>query len=319
MKTEDLIVLPEINYQVTIESAKAQVAEYGDVPEFDPSNGKTNGINAQIIKTSKAINKDSSSVEKLRKSFKEPSLTYGRAVDSLAKEIQAVFEPAKLKFSQARKQIDSYEQEQEQKRIDAEMERVRLIDESINALRMIPSDCIGMNSIGLTETYEKIVIPDPLFFAEKIDYANEVYKDTILKLETMIDQAFKNEESERIQAENQKRLDAESAKLKTEQDAERAEFLREKAEFQKEKDEAQRVKNAAAEEEAMRVAEQEAKELQEQQEQEAKELATMTRKQLENNRKETLSEMGLAYDRNGLEGILTAIECNEIRGVSYER
>jgi len=319
MKDNELVVLPEINYAITVESAKAQVVKYGDVPEFDPSMGKTDETNALIIKTSKAINKESSSVEKLRKQFKEPSLTYGRSVDSLAKEIQAVFEPAKLKFSQARKQIDSYEQEQEQKRIDDEMERVRLIDESINALRMIPSDCIGMNSIGLTETYEAIEIPDPLIYAEKIDHANDVYKDTITKLETMIEQAFKNEEAERIQAENQKRLDEESARLKAEQDAEREEFEKEKAEFQKEKDEAQRIKNEADEAEALKKANEEAEALAIQQDQEAQEQAMKTQKQLENNRKETLGEMGRAYDRNGLEGILTAIENNEVRGVTYER
>ncbi len=319
MSKEELIVLEEIKYGVTTESAKAQVVTYGDLPEFDPANGKTDETNALIIKTSKSLNKDSSSVEKLRKHFKEPSLIYGRAVDALAKEIQAVYEPAKIKWSQARKQIDDYEKEQEQKRANAEMDRVNLINEKINDLRMIPGSSIGMDSKRLEKFYNSVKVPDAIVFQERLEDAIEVYKDTMNKLETSIETTRKAEEAEKIQAENKKRQDEENAKIKAEQDAERETFLKEKAEFEAEKKALQDEKDSVAEEEAMKVAEQEAEALAIQQDQESQEQAIKTQKQLENNRKETLVDMSHFFGKGGLDGLLVAIENNEVRGLSYVR
>jgi len=265
-KIQELITLEPIEFKVTTESARQDVQTYGEIPEFDPSLGKTDPVNAQIIIGSKHFNKQVSAVEKLRKHFKEPSLTYGRAVDTTAKEITAIYEPAKLAWNTARKRIDDFEKIQEQKRIDAERERVENIGRAITALQMLISSCVGLNSIDLVAKYESVEIPTEEFYQERHNEAVEVYKDTMSKLESMISTAKGAEEVEKVRAEAEERHQAEKKALEEDAKREREEFEREKFEFQKEKDKLKAEQDAKDEAEALKKAEQEAKELAEQQE-----------------------------------------------------
>jgi len=270
-KENELIVLEQIDYAVTIESATELVKQYETVPEFDPANGVKDEVNALIIKNSKLLNKESSSVEKLRKQFKEPSLTYGREVDSLAKEIQAIYEPAKLKFAMARKQIDQYEKEQEQKRLDVERERVEAIGTAITQLKMIPLDAMGKTSEELTSIYESIEIPSLEIYAERLDEAMLTYKDTMNKLEVAIETTIKAEQAESIQAEADAERERVEAIALDKQKKEREAFEKEKAEFAEMKAEREREAQAQQEDINRQNAEREEEELSRQQKIEAEE------------------------------------------------
>ena len=323
---ESLVVLEPIEYTVTVESAKALANEFSEVPDFDPSNGVKDEVNAQIIKDSKRLNKEISSIEKVRKRIVEPALNFQRTANALAKDLKSIIEPAKIRYAEARSKIDKYEQELEQKRIDEERERVRLIDEAINNLRMIPSNFIGENSEKLTSVYESIEIPDPEQFKERLEEAVEVYKDTLEKLETMIAQAKGAEEVEKIHAAAEAKRKEEEAARDEELRVEREKLRDERAALDKEKAELQAAKDAAAEAERMAKAKAEAEELRLQQEQmEAKRLREeeQTTKQLE---AEALSDLEKVIIENvndddgmvELSGeVLSAIIEGKIRHVTF--
>ncbi len=317
-EVEETTTLPVVAYEYTPETAKALMASIPPVPDFDPSLGKRDPVNAQIIKDCKFLNKIDSTREKVRKQQKEPALNYGRVVDARSKELHEIFEPRKIEYGQARKQIDEFERVQEQKRIEAEQERLRVIDNEISKLRMIPSNFIGETSEKLTTIYNSIDIPDDLVFKERLTEAIETYKDTMGKLESMIATAKGAEETQKLRdkRDEQDRLRKEKADKEIEE--EREAFRLEKEAFQKEKDEAQRAEKAEAEAKRIKIIEAEAKELEERQAEEAKKRATASQEQAKANYKETLEGMVKAEDKGGIQGILDAIINNEIRGLLYE-
>ena len=266
----ELTVLPVIEYEYTLETAKALVAGFPAVPEYDPSLGKRDSINAKIIADSKFWNKVESTREKIRKQTKEPGLTFCREVDARSKELHEIFEPMKIEYGQARKQIDDYEKEQEQKRIEAEQTRVNKINEEISVLRMIPSNSIGFTSEALTNIYSKIEVPDDLVFKERLEEAIEVYKDTMNKLESMIATAKGAEEVEKVRQEAEAKHQAEKKALEEEARKERETFEAEKAEFEAEKKARQSVIDAEDEERAKKKAEEEAEAYEKEQAEQAK-------------------------------------------------
>lgn len=265
-KDNELVVLPEIKYEITTESATALATEFAIVPEFDPSLGKKDETNALIITTSKRMNKEVAQVEKLRKQFKEPALVFGRAVDEKAKELKGILEPAKLSWGTARGQIDKYEAEQEQKRIEAEKLRVDTIETKIRELQAIPGNAIGGTSEEIKAILESMELPKEEEYEEKTDIAVFLYTEAIEKLEGMVEQAIKAEQADVIAKEAEAKAKEAADKAAEEQRAERAALDKERAEFEAEK-------RAATEAARMKKAEEEAAQLEKDQAAEAKEKA----------------------------------------------
>ncbi len=258
-------------------------------------------------------------VEKTRKSLKSPAIEFGKMCDFKAREYKELMADTEARLFVERKKWEDYEAEKEQKKINDELDRVDLINSKVATLREIPSNAIGKSVADLKEIYESIVIPDEEIYQEQIDLANEVYKDTITKLEVMIEQITKAEEGEVLAREAEEKRAAEQKIIDEKAKTERAEFEREKAEFQKEKDALNAEKNAKAESERMQQVEIEAEELADRQAKESQDRLQESQEIAKSNRKETLEGMARASDKNGLEGILDAIIKNEIRGLRYER
>jgi len=314
--TEDLTVLPIIKYEYTVDTAKALVAASPKIPEFDPSLGKTDPINSDIIRHSKFWNKVESTREKIRKQTKQPGLDFCREVDAKSKELSEIFEPKKIEWAAARKQVEDYGKEQEQKRIDAERARVEAIGHAITRMQMIPSGAIGMKSGGLTEIYEGIEIPTETEYQERYEEAIITYKDTMSKLETMIGQAKSVEEAEAIQAEAAKKQAEIQAKQQAEQQAEREAFEEEKRIFEEEKQKAKEREEA----EALKLAEARAEQFAKEQV-EAKLLEQDETEQRAIERFNSTALIIAEYIKCSPEqakDLLAAIQHGKIEGVTYE-
>ena len=326
---DSLIVLEEVKYPVSIEDIKAFNEKWAEVPELEATAGTKDPKYIEIKKAHLEAVKFRTTIEKRRKILKEPVLQYSRAVDAVAKELQATINPKEIELFAERNKVEEYQKCMEEEKARAEIERVRRIDEEIFKLKMIPSDAVGKTHSELLEIYNDIVIPDPLMFEEKIDDAISVYKDTMHKLETMIEQAKNAEEVEKIRAEEKARRDAEDAERRAKEEEERRKFEEEKRAFQEEKRklEAEKrkleaEKQAKEEEERRKAVELEA-ELMAKEEEEAKAkeqaVAEKTIKKIENKAIGVIAEIVADNMVPGqcAEMVLGAIIADKVPGVKW--
>ena len=322
---ESLVVLEPIEYTVTVESAKALANEFSEVPDFDPSNGVKDEVNAQIIKDSKRLNKEISSIEKVRKRIVEPALNFQRTANALAKDLKSIIEPAKIRYSEARSKIDRYEQEQEQQRIDEERERVEAITAKIEAMRLMPLDYINLPAVDIKEGLDALEEPTEEVFEDQYRYACNIYVTAKEQLSNAYDtkqlaeaQAIENEKRNKEQREAEAKRDEE---LRIEREAMRAE----REALDKEKAEMQAQKDAQAEAERRAKAEAEAEELALKQEQDARAKAIKDEATVKQREEETMFDIEFAVT-GGFDGtietvvtdILEAIIEDRIRNVKWE-
>ena len=251
-KENELIVLDEISYPVNMDEIKAFNEKWAEVPALDAAVG----LKDETYKKIKAAHLEAvrfrTSIEKQRKHLKAPAIEYGKAVDRIAKELQETINPKEIELFAERNKVEQYEKEQEQKRIEAERKRVEDIANKIFELKAIPGGLIGAPLDAMLKVYEETPIPEAEAFQERLDEAVIAYKETMTKLEVMIDQAKQAEMAEQLQREKDE-ADRKEREARAAEEAKRAEALRlEREAFEKEKAEFEAMK--AAKEEAERVA-----------------------------------------------------------------
>ena len=251
-KENELIVLDEINYPVNMDEIKAFNEKWAEVPTLDAEAGLKDEAYKEIKAAHLQAVKFRTSIEKQRKHLKEPALTYSRAVDKIAKELQETINPKELELFTERNKVEQYEKEQEQKRIEAEKKRVEDIANKIFELKAIPGGLIGASLDAILKVYEETQIPEEDIFQERLEEAVIAYKETMTKLEVMIDQAKQAEEAERLRKEKEE-ADRKEREAREAEEAKRVEAFRlEREAFEKEKAEFEVMK--AAKEEAERIA-----------------------------------------------------------------
>ena len=287
-KTEnELVVLEEINYPVSTTEIENFNAKWKEVPTLTPENGIKDTAFIEVKKAHIEAVRFRTGIEKQRKHLKAPSIEYGKSVDKIARELQESINPKELELFEQRNKVEQFEKVQEQKRIDAERERVELIVNNITKLKMIPLESMGKNSNDLTAIYGGIIIPSEEEYQERIEEAILTYKDTMQKLEVAIDTAQKAEQAEAIQAETEAKRAKEDEERQAKYRAEREAFEAEKREFQEQKEAQERLMREQQEE----INRQERlREIEEQEQGEAQE-RLMREQQEEINRQERLREI----------------------------
>ena len=315
MSKEEMLVLQpttEINAVVNIPELVEQWK--GNVPEVN--------LEDEDVKLKYAVAKKGhllfvgarNKVEKARKTLKDPALQYGKEVDSKAKDLKALLAPLEDQLFIQRKKYEDYLDKVKQDEINAEQERVRLINVEIEKLRMMPSNFIGSTSEVLTNVYSKVEVPSEELFQERLEEAIEVYKDSMNKMETMIAQAKGAEEAEATRAEQTKADAASKAEEQKVLDAERAELAKEREEIEAFKRD--QAKRQQAEQEAQDLANAEA---------EAALVARDNEELIHNNKAETLENLRdiiKYFEINTAdmpEAILESIIAGKVRGVFYEQ
>ena len=287
---EEIIVLEPVTAIDEVVNIPVLLKDWETIPTLEADIGVKDDNYKAVKKGHLDLVSARNKVEKVRKRLKEPALSFGKLVDSKAKELKEAMADTEQKLFIERNKVEKYEQVQQQKKIDAELARQTKIENMVSDLRMVPGNAIGMDSERLTKLYETVEIPQESVFEERFDEAIEIYKDTINKLETMIETAQYAEKAEALAKEAEAKRQAEQKIIDDKAQAEREEFLREKAEFQKEKDALKAEQDAKVEAEKMKLAEQEAKEFAEQQEAEAKALQEEQEKAEAKRRKDTQAE-----------------------------
>jgi len=129
------IVLSEIKYPINTADLEALLKEYSDIPVINPdADEELVGKQYQfVLKGHKAFVKTRTSIEKTRKTLKQPALDYGKSVDGIAKEFQSMIITTEHKLQTQRKLVEDNEA---RKQADAEAKeeaRTDLIKLKLNA------------------------------------------------------------------------------------------------------------------------------------------------------------------------------------------
>ena len=260
-KTEELVVLPEIKYLVTEDSIKAFVDKHKAITKLAPEVGIKDPAYKLIRKSHLEAVSMRTGIEKTRKVIVAPALAFSKKVNNLAKEYTEMLTDTETLLFTERHKVEVYEQEQEQKRITAERERVEAIGTEITRLREIPLTVMGKSAEEIEKIYDSIPVPTIEIYQERHDEAITVYKDSMEKLENQILTMRKSEQADIIIAEEKVKADEAKARVDAEIKADREQFEKEKAELAKEREDLDREKREKLEEENRKKAEAEAEEM----------------------------------------------------------
>ncbi len=176
-------------------------------------------------------------IERVRKTYKQPALDYGKDLDKKARELKEKIAPYEDELFLQRRVWEDEEARAKQEALDAENQRVAQIAEGLSFLRSIPLNAFGKSHKELCTIYEDVVasIPEEELFADRLDEAMVIYKNSMAKLMDMIENAEKVEAAEKlIKAAEDKaavKAEEEAKALKEEREAldkERREFEAEK-------------------------------------------------------------------------------------------
>lgn len=310
---ENQVVLKKIKYPVGINDINTLLADYKDIPTIDPENEDIDLIGTQyqfVTKGHKAFVKVRNQIEKTRKELKAPSLEYGKKVDEIAKEFQALIKPIEDKLFIQRKLVEDNEDRKQREAEEAEELRIKEIKDKILNVKNLPLQHFNSNAEDITKALESLVVVSVDVYDEFYDEAVENQNYVISQLQTARDNKILVENAQKIQDEK----DAEAKRLKDEEDEklkrEREEFQKEKDDFEEEKRKAESDKQLEEEAEELKAAELEADELLKKQADE--------RKENEDNKlgiyNETLNKFE-AYDnaKDLLDSIIEGIEFPHIK------
>lgn len=262
------VVLGEIKYPVNIIDLEILLDEYKDIPDINPdADEDLVGEQYQfVMKGHKAFVKARTSIDKTRKQLKQPALDYGRRVDSIAKEFQAMIIQTENKLQLQRKKVEDNEARKQREAEEAEEARIHHIKGLILSVKNLPLQHLNSNSEALTKALESLVVIDKEIYEEFFDEAVENQNHVISQLQLArencvhVEQAIKIREEQEAEA---KRLqDIEDAKLQAERNA----LAEQQAEFQRQKDEFANQQRAIQEENNRIEAERQADDLMRKQE-----------------------------------------------------
>ena len=262
------VVLSEIKYPVNTNQINALLNEYADIPDINPNNENEKELAEQfdfVLKGHKRFVKLRGQIEKTRKALKDPSLTYGKTVDGIAKEFQAMIKDTETKLHFQRKLVEDNEARKQREAEELEETRISNIKATINRYKMLPMECIGKSTKVISEVLDLAELPTVEALEEFYDEALIIYDASMTQIRVMLDNQKTVENAQEIQAErDEERKQAqqkEDKKLQDERDLlaeQQAQFNRDKKEF----DDKQKAIQEAAD---LEKASKEADELQEKQ------------------------------------------------------
>jgi len=259
-------VLQDVIYPVTQNGLQSLLDKYEEVPTIDPEGENVAEEFKYVNDGRKALVKARTSIEKVRKELKAPSLEYGKKVDSIAKEFQSLIAAKELQLTTQCKIVENHEKLKQEAYEQAERDRRDAIRLKIEKIKNLPLDHFNSSAEELTNVLESLRPANEDEYEEFTEDDRAALDVTTMQLQTARENKIKTEQAEKIQAENEKRLTEEQRIKDEESRKEREKFEAEKAEFQRQKDEQQRVIDEQQEQINLQNAEREAEALAKQQE-----------------------------------------------------
>jgi len=305
-------VLKDIKYPIDDNYINTLLTEYKEIPVIDV-NADDEIVSKQyqfVLNGHKAFVKARNTIEKTRKSLKQPALDYGRKVDSIAKEFQAKIKPFEDKLRLQREAVELNEERKQREAIEAENARIEAIQLKIKDFETYPMTFLNSSSNDLKIFLENdLQKPTKESFEEFYDEALEKYNTCVITLKKMVEDKILLEQAKEIQAkqeeEAQKLREEQEAKIRAEKEA----LEIQKMEFEKQKALFEQHQQAIQEEQKRLEAERLADELQAKQEVQRLEAERLAKENFEKNIAETLEAMNM-YPDNKL--LINAIIDNEI-------
>lgn len=314
------IVLSEIKYPVSTTDLKALLEEYKEIPEIDPdADEEIVGKEYQFVLAGhKAFVKARTGIEKTRKQLKQPALDYGKKVDEIAKEFQAIISGTESKLQIQRKKVEDNEARKQREAEEKEEARVDAIRTKIKDYENIPLRCISLSSDNIKSVIENdILYPTTENFEEFLDEAFQKHSVCMTQLNEMVSNKILVENAEKIQAER----DAEAKRLQDEKDEamrlEREAFEQQQREFQKQKDDFERQQREQQEALDRQEAERVANELQAKQEAERQQREQQGKELMAKSKHETYEDLQ-DYVGADTETLIDAIMDGKIRHIKWE-
>lgn len=296
----ELVVLEEVKYPVSTDEIKSFLAEFKSVPTIDPEAENAGELYQLVLKGHKTAVKFRTSIEKKRKELKAPALEYGKKVDDIAKEYQAMVNPKELELFTQRKIVEDNEQRKQDELIAIERERVDTINRKVTTIKDLPLKWMNERSDAIKSIIESMATPTEEDFEEQLEFATMTYNTSLEQLTNLFNTKVQAENADRIQAEQEAKRKEEEAALEAERAKEREVFEAEKREFAKQQQEQQRIFQEQQEDINRQNAEREAEETERQQKIEAAERFNQEQvelhKRTEENKKLTFKHESEALD-----------------------
>jgi len=239
---DNQIILCEIKYPVSQVMLKDLLEEYKEIPDINPdADEDLVGTQYQyVLKGHKAFVKARTSIEKTRKTLKQPALDYGKSVDGIAKEFQAMIKTTEDKLQLQRKRVEDNEARKQAEAEALEEARIDEIKNRILSVKNLPLQHFNSSSEDITRALESLVVISIDVYDEFFDEAVESQNYVISQLQTARDNKLLVENASKIQAEKDEEIrkakEIEDAKLQ----AERDEFNKQQEEFNKQKQDFER-------------------------------------------------------------------------------
>jgi len=313
------IVLSEIKYPVSETDLKSLLEEYKDIPNIDPNSEDTDLIATQyqfVRKGHIALVRARTGIEKTRKALKAPALDYGKQVDGIAKEFQAMISGTETALQIQRTLVEENEARKMREAEEAEEARISAIKSKIKAFEALPLLYINSSSSEILAILNPSENPTEEIFEEFFNEAVTTYTNSHSQLRQMYDNKILVENAQAIQDEADVKAkliqEEEDRKLQAEKDL----LAEQQRQFQKDKDEFEAKQRAIQEEADRKQAELEADELMKKQESDKRAKDKQDVKDF-NYAKLTAIESLREYS-DDIEVLLNAIIANKVAYVKWE-
>ena len=315
-------VLKDIKYPINQTDIDALLKEYEEIPMIDP-NSETELVAKQfefVLTGHKKFVKARTTIEKIRKDLKAPSMEYGKKVDSIAKEFQAKINGVENQLLIQRRAVEDNEARKQREAEEAEENRIDAIKTLMTELQALPLKYISSGADELQLAMLGMKLPTKETYEEFFDEAIVLFETVSSQMKATHETKVKAEQADKILAEQEAKTKEEEAKrwdLQREQqakiDKEREEFEEEKRKFAQQQQDIQDAADA-------KLADEEAEELLKKQEADKIEHERVNKESFDTARETAFKELVNCLDltTTEAENIIDVIIAGDIPCVKWE-
>ena len=198
-------ILKDIKYPVNKQDIDALLKEYSVIPDIDPD-ADSDLVAEQfafVLSGHKQFVKARTTIEKIRKELKAPTIEYGKKVDNIAKEFQAKINSVEDKLLIQRKRVEDNEAKKQHEAEELEEARINEIKRVINTYKNAPMECIGKSSSVIMDVIDLLQTPSVEVLDEFYDEAFIIYANSQIQMKQMYDNQLLVENAQQIQVEKE--------------------------------------------------------------------------------------------------------------------
>ena len=312
-------VLKDIKYPVNNTDIEALLKEYEEIPTIDPE-ADSEIVAKQfqfVLAGHKKFVKARTTIEKIRKELKAPSIEYGKKVDGIAKEFQAKINGVENALFIQRKIVEDNEARKQREAEEAEENRIDAIKTLMTELQALPLKHISSSADELQLAMLDMKLPTKETYEEFLDEAISLFETVSSQMKDTHETKVKAEQADKIIAEQEQKAKEEEAKRWDLQREQQAKIDKEREDFEREKKEFDDKQKAIQDDADAKLADKEADDLMKKQEAD-KLLKDDADKELYDKRYgEAREDLAREVGLTEFSALITAIQNGEIRHIKW--